>query len=82
MSTKWLYYVVGYFQKVGRIHDPKAEDFDKRERDEELARMREHVMNEVQFTVNIYRLSIVFFKKQTYNGTITSSNVCKTLAIL
>jgi hypothetical protein len=34
-------------KKVGRLHDPKDEEYDPRERDEEIARMREHVMSEV-----------------------------------
>ncbi|KAK3700597.1 hypothetical protein QZH41_010512 [Actinostola sp. cb2023] len=36
-----------FVKEVGRIHDPKSEDFDKRERDEEIAKMREHVMSEI-----------------------------------
>ena len=33
--------------QVDKLYDEKDEDFDPREKDEEIARMREHVMSEV-----------------------------------
>ena len=42
--------------QVNRLYDEKDEEFDPRERDEEIARMREHVMTEVHNS----RVSLVF----------------------
>ena len=34
--------------QVDKLYDEKDDDFDPRERDEEIARMREHVVSEVE----------------------------------
>lgn len=40
--------------QVDKLYDEKDEDYDPREKDEEIARMREHVMSEVSENLSGY----------------------------
>ena len=46
-STFIFVYNVWSPTQVDKLYDEKDDDFDPREKDEEIARMREHVMSEV-----------------------------------
>lgn len=45
-SCIYFSFFLSLFQ-VDKLYDEKDEDYDPREKDEEVARMREHVMSEV-----------------------------------
>lgn len=47
--------------QVDKLYDEKDEDYDPREKDEEIARMREHVMTEVNENLSGY--AYTFFRE-------------------
>lgn len=50
--------------QVDKLYDEKDEDYDPREKDEEIARMREHVMTEVSENLSGY--SCTFFRETKF----------------